>query len=104
MSEKEVIYYRKSIEANSKKLQHVHDIMSLALGVAAGVLSLESLYGFMFYGVGLTITNVVFYVVCCHNQPKSYFRDPVQEIFVSSLSNNVAGFVMAWCLVYALVK
>ncbi|ODV69162.1 hypothetical protein HYPBUDRAFT_105679 [Hyphopichia burtonii NRRL Y-1933] len=104
MSESEVIYYLPSIESNKKKLQHIHDVMSLALGVGAGVLTLESLYGFLFYVVGLSISNAAFFVICCRSEPSRFFGSPLQDIFISSLVGNVAGYVMMWCMVYALVK
>lgn len=104
MSETETIYYISSIEANKKKLQHVHDIMALALGVGAGVLTLESVYGFLFYIIGFTITNLTFYQICCEGKAIEFFRKPLHEIFVDGIASNVAGFLMMWCLVFALVK
>lgn len=104
MSQNETIFYIASIEANKKKLQHVHDIMSLALGVGAGVLTLESIYGFLFYITGFTIVNFAFHQICCQGKAKEYFRKPFHEIFVDGVASNVAGFLMMWCLVFALVK
>lgn len=104
MSETETIYYIASIEANKKKLQLVHDILCLALGVGAGVLTLESLSGFLFYIIGFSATNLAFYQFCCQGKAKEYFRKPVQEIFIDGIASNVAGFLMMWCLVFALVK
>lgn len=104
MSETETIYCIASIEANKKKLQHVHDIMALALGVGAGVLTLESVYGFLFYIIGFTLTNLVFYQICCQGRVKEFFRKPLHEVFIDGIASNVAGFLMMWCLVFALVK
>lgn len=100
----ETIIYPASLNVNKQKLQHVHDIASLVLGVGSGVLTLESLYGFAFYLVGFTLTNVVFYVVCCEGQPKRFFTNPLQQVFLDGIFGNVSGFIMMWCLVYALVK
>lgn len=99
----EVIYYGPHVERNKKKLQYVDNVMCLSLGVAAGTLSIETMYGFLLYGVGMVVTNVGFVVMCCEGDPGKYFRNPVQEVFVQGLSN-VAGFIMTWCLVYALVQ
>lgn len=104
MSEEEIIFYTPNIEANKKKLQHIHDIMSLALGMGAGILTLESLYGFSFYLIGISITNLIFYIACCEGKPEEYFRSPLHEIFIKGLTSNAAGYVMMWCLVFALVK
>lgn len=100
----EQVIYGPNVDINKKKLQHVHDVMSLVLGVGAGVLTLESIWGFLMYTAGLTLTNVVFYIFVCEGRPSAYFRKPVQEIFVDGILSNLAGYVMMWCLVYALVK
>lgn len=100
----ELVIYGPNVDANKRKLQHIHDIMSLVLGVSAGVLTLESLWGFGVYVLGLTLTNAVFYIYVCQGQAGAFFHKPVQEVFVDGLLGNLAGFVMMWCLVYALVK
>lgn len=104
MSNEEVIYYGGSLQANQKKLQHVYDVMSLTLGVGSGILMLETLQGFLFYLVGISITNVAFYIMCCEKSASRFFRSPFQEIFINGIVSNAAGYVMMWCLVYALVK
>jgi len=100
----EVIDYGKNIDVNLKKLQHVHDVVSLVLGIALGILTLESLHGFLFYLAGLSVTNGVIYLVCCQGTPKTFFKNPIHDIFIGSILTNVSGFIMMWCLVYALVS
>ncbi|RCK62925.1 ER membrane protein complex subunit 6 [Candida viswanathii] len=104
MSSPEKFYYQPSIEANKQKLQHIHDVASLALGVGSGILTLESLNGFLFYLAGITATNVLFYIICGEGRPGKYFKSPIQEVFLNGVFSNLAGFIMMWCLVYALVK
>ncbi|CAK9441018.1 uncharacterized protein LODBEIA_P48870 [Lodderomyces beijingensis] len=104
MSDRTRFYSPHSIETNRQKLQHVHDVTSLALGVVAGIMTLESLYGFLVYFVGISVTNVAFYLICGESNAGKFFRNPIQEIYVNNLLNNIPGFVMSWCLVYALVK
>lgn len=104
MSSPEKFYYQPSIEANKQKLQHIHDVASLALGVGSGILTLESLNGFLFYLIGITLTNLVFYIICGENRPGKYFKSPLQEVFLNGIFSNLSGFIMMWCLVYALVK
>ncbi|EGV63448.1 hypothetical protein PSN45_004267 [Yamadazyma tenuis] len=104
MSDKEIIFYGPSVEKNRTKLQYVHHVMCLSLGVAAGVLSLESFMGFVFYAAGMTATNLGFVAVCCHGKPRQFFRFPLQEVFWDGIQSNIAGYIMMWCLVYALVK
>ena len=104
MSSPEKFYYQPSIEANKQKLQHMHDVASLALGVGSGILTLESLNGFIFYLVGITATNLLFYIICGESKPSKYFKSPIQEVFLNGIFSNLSGFIMMWCLVYALVK
>ncbi|KAK6200131.1 Rab5-interacting protein-domain-containing protein [Scheffersomyces amazonensis] len=98
------IIYPPSIQSNHQKLQRAQDIASLVLGIGAGILTLESAYGFSFYLVGITITNGMFFAVCCQNQPDKFFTNPIRDIFFEGIFSNVPGFIMMWCLVYALVK
>lgn len=104
MSSPEKFYYQPSIEANKQKLQNIHDVASLALGVGSGILTLESLNGFIFYLVGITATNLLFYIICGESKPSKYFKSPIQEVFLNGIFSNLSGFIMMWCLVYALVK
>lgn len=103
MTGSEQVWYEANIESNGRKLGRVHDIFSLVLGTACGILRLQSWYGFGFYFIGLTIVNLLFYIVCCEGQPHLFFKSPMKEIFMSPLFSNIAGFIMMWCLVYALV-
>lgn len=100
----ETLLYGPNVDANKRKLQHVHDVMSLVLGAGAGVLTLESAWGFLMYLAGLTATNGVFYLYVCEGRAGGFFQQPLKEIFVDGMLSNLAGFVMMWCLVYALVK
>lgn len=105
--DKDTIYYGASIEENKKKLGSVQDITSLALGVGAGILAPEPIYGFLFYFIGYTVSNITFFITCCQGlQGKAgqFYRSPVKEIFVDNLLHNIPEFIMMWCLVYALVK
>lgn len=104
LSNMETICYGQSIDINKKKLQHIHDILSLVLGIGSGILTLESISGFLFYIIGFTLTNLAFYTVCCQGQPKTFFKNPIKEIFIDGVFSNIAGYIMMWCLVYALVK
>lgn len=78
--------------------------MSLALGVGAGVLGLESLSGFLFFLVTFSMSNLSFFFLCCEGKPEDFFNNPMREIFVDGITSSVAGYVMMWCLTYALVK
>ncbi|SGZ56966.1 CIC11C00000003653 [Sungouiella intermedia] len=98
------LYFPPNILANKQKLQRLQDVMSLALGVGAGVLCLESLNGFFFFLVTFSLSNLSFFLLCCEGKPESFFQNPWKEIFLDGISSSLAGYVMMWCLTYALVK
>lgn len=116
---KEVKVWRKSYESHSQhqmttlsfhneqhniyKLERFQDIMSLTLGVASGILCLESHLGFAFYLVGITLTNTSFHFMCCEGS-KQFYRTPGRQIYLRGLLANLPGYVMMWCLTYALIQ
>ncbi|KAI5965755.1 uncharacterized protein KGF55_001118 [Candida pseudojiufengensis] len=93
-----------NITINKQKLQHIHDVSSLVLGIVAGIMTLESIYGFLFFLIGNFVTNIVFYVICTQGNSHKFFRNPIQEIFIEGIPTDIAGYIMMWCLIYALVK
>ncbi|CAH2355190.1 ER membrane protein complex subunit 6 [[Candida] railenensis] len=104
---KETIYYGPNADENKKKLSKVQDVTSLALGVGAGILAPEPVYGFLFYVIGYTVSNIAFYITCCEGlqgRAGQFYKSPVKEIFVDNLLHNIPEYIMMWCLVYALVK
>lgn len=100
----DAIYFEPNASANKKKLQKLQDVMSLVYGVGVGVLGLESFYGFAVFLVGMFLSNALFYVICCQGEPQQFFRSPVKEVFVDGIFSSLSGFIMMWCLTYALVK
>ncbi|CCG23677.1 Emc6 protein [Candida orthopsilosis Co 90-125] len=104
MMDSKKFYSQLSISTNKQKLQYIQDVASLVLGVVAGIITLESLKGFLFFFGGLSLTNAAFYVLCGQGNIHKFFQSPFQEIFVSGVVGNLPGYIMMWCLVYALVK
>ena len=104
MSAVEKLQWGAAIDANRSKLLHVHDVMSLVLGTACGILALEAYTGAAFFVATTTLVNAGFYMVCCEGKGSRFFQSPIKEIFIDTLGSSVAGFVMMWCLVYALVR
>lgn len=98
------IYFEPNIAVNKQKLQRVQDVMSLALGVSAGILNLESVYGFLFFLVAFSLSNLAFYLECCKGEADKYFESPSRQIFLDGLFPALSGYVMLWCLTYALVN
>lgn len=98
------IYFQPNIQSNKDKLQRIQDVMSLAFGVGAGILGLESFYGFLFFLVSFSLSNLSFFILCCQGEANLFFQNPLKEIFLDGITSSLAGYVMMWCLTYALVK
>jgi ER membrane protein complex subunit 6 len=87
--------------------------------VSAGILGLESYYGFIFYLIMSIITTLLFYAF--RVAPESigqasttgkaagpldtsrYFRGAV-EFWTGGLFGSLAGFILTWTLFYGLVR
>lgn len=93
-----------NISTNKQKLQRIQDILALSLGAAAGIIGLESMWGFLFYILGITLGNIFFFLICSGTSSESYFQSPFKEVLLDGMLSSISGFVMVWCLVYALVK
>lgn len=100
----EKAYFGPNIVTNKQKLQRIQDILALSLGAGAGIIGLESLWGFIFYVLGISLGNLSFYVVCLKGEPTNFFENPLKEIYFDSLFSSISGYVMTWCLVSALMK
>lgn len=86
---------------------------SALLGVAAGILGLESYSGFLFYFGFSLIATLLFYVF--RVAPTSlasgysvfdtsrYFRGP-WEFWTGGIFSGLAGFILTWTLFYGLVR
>ncbi|EXJ54767.1 hypothetical protein A1O7_10108 [Cladophialophora yegresii CBS 114405] len=62
-----------SIQHNTRVLSNIRSISGLLLGIAAGILGLESLYGFAFYLVSNTLISLLFYFLLAKGTPQRYF-------------------------------
>lgn len=88
---------------NKRLVQHVQDVALLALGVAAGVLQLEGFRGFGLFVAGSLVVSSVVVGVVAGGAPGRYFESPLKDVVWGGLTTGVAGYVMMWCLMYALI-
>jgi hypothetical protein len=58
---------------NFKTLSNIRSISGLLLGIAAGILGLESLYGFAFYLGANLLISTLFYFLLAGATPQKYF-------------------------------
>ncbi|QLQ81094.1 hypothetical protein HG537_0E04490 [Torulaspora globosa] len=92
-----------NVASNKKRLLLLQDKTSLVVGLAAGILQLESLNGFyMFIGSFMSI-GALYILWICQLKPYKYYQNPIQEIFLEHFFRELMGFVMAWTFSYALI-
>ncbi|CCE92677.1 Emc6p TDEL_0E04340 [Torulaspora delbrueckii] len=92
-----------NVVANKKRLLRLQDSTSLTMGLAAGILQLESLKGFYMFVASFMSIGLLYVVWICQLKPSKYYQSPIQEIFMDSFFRELMGFVMAWTFSYALV-
>lgn len=69
-----------SIQHNTRILSNMRSISSLFLGIAAGVLGLESWQGFLFYFISQQLISSLFYFILVEGTAEKYFSGSVKEI------------------------
>ncbi|ODV93860.1 hypothetical protein PACTADRAFT_51609 [Pachysolen tannophilus NRRL Y-2460] len=93
-----------SIKENQQVLQEIHDITSLAFGTIAGILKLESTYGFLFFLITNILLNLCFiFTIGGFKKVKNYYNNLIADIFIIDISRCISSFTMMWCLVFALI-
>ncbi|KAG5362004.1 ER membrane protein complex subunit 6 [Yarrowia sp. C11] len=92
-----------SIAENTKSIQYVRSVSSLAIGVGAGILHLESYHGFVFYAIASTVVSILLYTVSSTGNPSRYFVHPVKQLFVDDIFSGLSSFLLMWTLFYELV-
>ncbi|EXJ83103.1 hypothetical protein A1O1_06721 [Capronia coronata CBS 617.96] len=62
-----------SLTHNTRTLSNIRSISGLFLGIAAGILGLESLWGFGFYLLSNMLISALFYFLLAGAKPQKYF-------------------------------
>lgn len=102
-----------SLTHNTRQLSNIRSITSLLLGVAAGILGLESLAGFAFYFISQQLISSLFYFLLLEGDAERYFSGSVakggkggvgirtgawRDVFLGGglVSEGLSGFVLGW--------
>ncbi|KAF4976930.1 hypothetical protein FZEAL_6465 [Fusarium zealandicum] len=102
-----------SVMHNTKALSNLHSLSASLFGVSAGILGLESYWGFLVYFALSFITTLLFYVlkVAPESLPKGHapldpsrFYRGFADFWISGMFNGISGFVLTWTLFYGLVR
>lgn len=92
-----------NIRHNKLKAQFIHDVGALLFGSMAGILQLEAWFGFGLFVVSCIGTNLLFWLICAQGKARLYFESPINDIFVQGILRSFFGYLMMWCLVFALI-
>lgn len=111
---------QESLQHNTRMLSNIRSISSLFLGIAAGILGLESLYGFLFYFVSQQLISSLFYFILVEGSAEKFFAGSVTEVrkgkgqrvgawkdvwFGGGLfTEGLSGFVLGWAGVGGVIR
>ncbi|OBT62993.1 hypothetical protein VE03_07628 [Pseudogymnoascus sp. 23342-1-I1] len=90
-------------------LANLHNLTASLLGIAAGILGLESYPGFLFYALLTFLTSALVYVFRVRSTAAAeldttrYFISG-WTLWTGGLIDGLSGFVLTWTLVYGLVR
>jgi hypothetical protein len=79
---------------NNKFVQNVRAAMSVILGVFAGILGLEGVWGFLLYFVASIPVSLGLYLKT-RGKPYSYFTS-LSDILYNGVFGNLLSFVLFW--------
>lgn len=100
-------------------MSNIRSISGLLLGISAGILGLESLYGFLFYLVGSCVVSTLFHFILAQGKPDTYFagsgarsedgkrgHGAWREIWLGGglFTEALSGFVLGWAGVGGVIR
>jgi hypothetical protein len=92
-----------AITFNLLSISRARAILALVSGTAAGILGLESLYGFLFYFVCSLLLSIILFVVKTGMNPGKYL--PTNDmIWTFGVFGNLSSYVLFWVLAFGVVN
>ena len=89
---------------NDQVVSQIRSLTASLFGVAAGVLGLESLQGFLFYFLGTIFISQMISSVLAHGEPDRYFEGKWSGLWGKDVFGGLSSFVLTWTLFYGLVR
>ncbi|KAF3911196.1 hypothetical protein AA313_de0209988 [Arthrobotrys entomopaga] len=93
-----------NVIANSKTIVDLHSLSSSLLGIAAGILGLESYSGFLFYLLGTLFVSFLIITFPMGGKPDVYVRGGWKDVMLADVTGGVMGYVLTWTLFFGLVR
>lgn len=102
----EPVFYDVNISHNNSLITRLKDITSLSFGCCSGILQLTAWKGVFLFLIANLVSGVLFYflIISGPKASKQYFKKPLFSIFIGDFARYFSSYVMAWCLLYALVN
>jgi hypothetical protein len=95
-------FSQKPFAYNVKNLAWLRAVMAIVSGICAGILGLESLWGFMFYIATSVLLSASIYITRVEAQPELYFNT-ASFLMIHDVFSNLVSFVLFWTLFYGLM-
>ncbi|MCJ1442801.1 MAG: hypothetical protein MMC23_003298 [Stictis urceolatum] len=107
-----------AVAHNARVLSQIRSLTASLFGIAAGILGLESLEGFIFYFFGSMVVSELVISMRSGGQPEKYFVGPAAEgkagqvgglrdrvgVYSADVVSGLSSFVLTWTGVYGLVR
>ncbi|KAI9203887.1 Rab5-interacting protein-domain-containing protein [Polychytrium aggregatum] len=92
----------RNIRNNTQYLIYVRSSLAAFAGIAAGILGLQGLSGFLFYLVCSVVTTALIILTKAGWDHKIYFTSRTQ-VWLEEVSGSLFSYLLFWTLAYGLV-
>ena len=89
---------------NPQVLSQIRSLTASLFGVAAGILGLESVRGFLFYLFGTVLVSELVISLLAAGKPERYFESVWTGLWAKDVVAGLSSFVLTWTLFYGLVR
>lgn len=96
------MYSQQPFSNNINNLSWLRAVMAIVSGVCAGILGLESLWGFMFYLVTSVLLSASIWITRIEGKPELYFNN-ISILAMHDVFSNLVSYVLFWTLFYGLM-
>ncbi len=91
---------QENVAYNTRILSNVRNLSSSVFGIAAGILGLESYYGFLFYAAStMAVSALMFFYLDDRKSLESPWT-----VWTGDISGGVLSYILTWTLFYNLVN
>lgn len=100
-SNSQPVFLGDKVQQNGETVYRVRTLTSLLAGVAAGILGITGVYGFLFFIAHAVLTALALDRFSCKGNAGSYFPAGKRQLLgVSELTTGMLTYILVWTLVY----